>query len=351
MTLGAPPCPVGFPQAACDLANGYLLATQPQPAPTNWDSNNVLETFRQWYASTQGPTTPPSDPAQYLPGQTATSLIIAAANYWETVAGKNPTAATAIDPNVWNFPWQYAPATASDAVAAAKQTMDGLLADPASFQKILLGQNVPFDPTKVNWNGPLWTNPANWPTLGAGADTAIASFKTFMAKGNACGLFQKPQAAIQAAWAAYSATGADPCIGAPVVQPGPVVVVPGPTPKPVIVVQPAPAAAATTSSPWIPIAIAGVGLALAGTLAYTLHKRKMGGPAMENPHMRVDYRTYRASVANQLMNRYAMSKTAINNLMSAPSRMSPHTSMIESLFKRGITVSHAANKLWQSSVK
>jgi len=260
-------CPPDVPQAACDL----VLSIAPQALVAD-----VIGTFKQWWAITQG-TSPPSDPGAYAPSGAATASLVSATKFW-TVTGAQADAVRAIDPGAWNFPWQLLPpATPASAQAfgsaiVAQQTNRG----PLPPQVAAMLPHMPaFDPGATAWDPLTWMDVVSASAAGA---QAAALLPSFFAKMNACPPgTPKTDAAVQRAWAAYAQ---DPTIDVcRALAQIPVDVHPGPHPPP----QPPTPAPAKNWMPWI--LAGGVAVVGGGLLAvhYLTKKKAPEHARLENP--------------------------------------------------------------------
>lgn len=140
--------------------------------------------------------------------------------------------------------------------------------------------------------------------------TNAAAFAGFVQKAIACNLQQQPPVVIQQAWALFLQNpNADPCPKATPVQPLPTL----PKPQPGTVTTSTTTTTTPASTNWPMIALGVAGVAALGAVVYFVAKKPAHAAAMENPH--ISYASYRASIADQLMNKYGMSRSDVSDVL------------------------------------
>ncbi len=343
----------GLPQTACDTAYSYVQAYQ-SSGGTAPDPTNVLNTFKQWYtaATGQAPT-----PVLDITQPPASTFLSSAFSYWTQFASQNPAAAAAI--TAWNFPWQYVPqGSATDPSTAIISAIMSMLQTPGLAQVLNQGQLPAFDPTQIaNW-ATVFSDPATFATLANGVAAMIPSVETFVQLGSQCSLFSQSPAIVQQAFTNYMTYGGNPQDprGVPCNATGPTGGPPvptGPTGGPPVPTPPAPAPGPVTPpvviqgqvpSPtpaWVPYAVAAGGALVVGALVYAFTRPSAHpGGATENP---LSYAGWRASVANQLVNRYEVPYRLADQILDMPGPSGE--SMALDLFTAHVTPSQAASRI------
>jgi len=336
----------GLPQTACDTAYSYVQAYQ-SSGGTPPDPTNVLNTFKQWYTAATGQAPTPTLDITQPP---ASTFLSSAFSYWTQFASQDPAAAAAI--TAWNFPWQYVPqGSATDPSTAIISAIMSMLQSPAVAQVLNQGQLPAFDPTQIaNW-ATVFSDPTTFATLANGVAAMVPAVETFVQLGAQCSLFSQPPAIVQQAFTNYMTYGGNPqdprgvpcnAVSGPTGPTGgpPVPTPPAPAPGPVappVVIQ---GQVANPTPGWVPYAVAAGGALVVGALVYAFTRPAHPGGATENP---LSYAGWRASVANQLVNRYEVPYRLADQILDMPGPSGE--SMALDLFTAKVTPSQAASRI------